>query len=301
MLRKCCFAFTLAFALSACQHPELLVEGPGQTFDKADIEAYTTNQNAVVEEIAKLAGMPGPPTTGDGPGWRRFVTAGIQYSDQRCEAYMSALFWFHRAKERSQEQINLVRTALVGVLGLLEATTKAITITDTVFGLSDSTLKNVGNGLLYDMDPSAVRALVEKLQAEYRQGLPAGGYNDRGAAFWAIHDYAQICLPPSIETQVAQAVAEAKAKRTDGDPVRGTPPVVQIAPLAELRYDYNDASKAIRALWKPDGKTVNKANEAKILDAMKRNGAASISIPELLRGKEYATVRAIVAHDLKIQ
>src|SRR6185503_6636536 len=139
--------------------------------------------------------------------------------------------WFNRAKARTTNQLTLAGAATSAILGAVAASTQALTITAVAFGLAGATVENVGSGLLYDLDPSAVRDLVRKLQVNYENALPPEGYKDRSGAFRALQGYIALCLPPSIETQVTNSVKNAKTDVQSGNAETGTPPIVQIGPL----------------------------------------------------------------------
>lgn len=170
--------------------------------DGTDVTAYVTNQNKVMEEFAKLAGV-NPAAGGE---WRQVIDAGIHYVDVRCDRFMDSLFWFNRARETSSRQIQYTGAALGAALAVLEASKNAIGLTPLGFSLFDQTVNNLGAGLLFSLNPSTVRVLVEKKQEAYVRSL-SPSYTNKAIALQVIQNYAAICLPPSIETEVERAIA----------------------------------------------------------------------------------------------
>lgn len=294
-------ALLLAGALSVggCGQLRTLVDGPGYDIDKAKVAAYAQDQNAVVLAVSQMAGL-GDREPGSPAEWRRFVLAGIQYSDRQCEAYMNALFWFNRAKARTTNQITLAGAATSAIMGALSASTQALTITAIAFGLAGATTENIGSGLLYDLDPSAVRDLVRKLQMNYESGLPQEGYKDRASAFRALQHYIAICLPPSIETQIVNSVKNAKADVEPGNAETGAPPIVQIGPLQIANYGEDENSELIRSYLYRDG-VLDADRRTKLLAEMEKAGVTNTSPVLFTRAAQYRAARAKVVAALKLK
>ena len=288
-----------SFSLGGCGQLQTLVNGPGYDIDKTKVTAYAQDQNAVVEAVSQMAGLKGvEPASSE--EWRRFVVAGIQYSDRQCEAYMNALFWANRAKARTTQQFTLAGAATSAILGAVAASAQALTITAVAFGLAGATIENVGSGLLYDIDPSAVRDLVRKLQVNYENALPQTGYKDQSGAFRALQGYIALCLPPSIETQVINSVKTAKADVKSGNADTGAPPIVQIGPLQVFNYGEDQNSPLIRSyMFKADG-SVDADHRAKILAAMEAAGVTGVSITTFTSAAQYKDARALVVAGLKL-
>lgn len=169
----------------------------------SDVTRFVTNQNAVLSEFAKMAGVSLPNPNGE---WRPIIDAGIHYSDVRCDRFMDSLFWFNRVRETTSRQIQYSGAAVSAALAVMEASVDAIGLTPLGFNFLDQTVNNFGAGLLFNLNPSNVRTIVERKQAAYRDGL-SGSYTSRALAMRVIQDYAAICLPPSIETEVELAIS----------------------------------------------------------------------------------------------
>jgi hypothetical protein len=168
-----------------------------------DVGGFVTRQNEILEDFATLAGVQTPAATGE---WRQVIDAGIHYSDVRCDRFMDSLFWFNRVRETTSRQIQFTGAAASAALTIVEASARAIGLTPLGFAFLDQTVNNFGSGLLFNLNPANVRTIVERKQAAYIGSLSAS-YTNRAIALRVIQNYAAICLPAAIETQVEEAIA----------------------------------------------------------------------------------------------
>lgn len=148
---------------------------------------------------------------GDRPAYSEVVAAGIQYVDVRCDRYMDALFYFNRMRETASREVQFAGAASAAALTILKASTELIGLAPLGIGFVDQTINNIGRGLLYDLPPHVVRQLVERQQDAYVKGV-AKEYTSRPHAMQTIQNYAALCLPATIETEVNRAIAAAEYK-----------------------------------------------------------------------------------------
>jgi hypothetical protein len=146
--------------------------------------------------------------------WQLVVRAGLNAIDEQCEKYIDAIFWADRDLRTAANQVNLTGATTATLLGVFGASAAAIAATAAAFGFSTQGITNFSNGLLYEVEPSGIRKVVERSQAVYRQGVEERltVYNSRPAAVAAIQGYLSLCLPASIETQINEAVAASNFK-----------------------------------------------------------------------------------------
>lgn len=168
------------------------------------VKTFVDEQNAIIGDFARLAGQSDINQLKE---WRGVVDAGIHYTDVRCDRFMDSLFWLNRVREGTSRQIQYTGSALGAALAVVEASKHAIGLTPLGFSLFDQTVNNLGAGLLFNLNPSTVRVLVEKKQLAFVRSLSAS-YTDRVIALQVIQSYAAICLPPSIETEVERAITD---------------------------------------------------------------------------------------------
>lgn len=180
--------------------------------DAADVTRFVVNHDEVLTQLKLLSGT-NPEKDGD--DWRPVVDAGMVYVDVRCDRFMDALFWFNRVRETASRQTAFVGAAAGAVQAIVGASRELVALTPIGLGLFDETVNNVGKGLLYDLSPSIVRSLVEKQQAAFLRGLGGVRFTTKASALQAVQSYASLCLPASIETEVARAVENADYQAID--------------------------------------------------------------------------------------
>jgi hypothetical protein len=168
----------------------------------ADVAEYREDNNAIMADFASVAGVNVPGSNGE---WRPIIDAGINYVDTRCDKFMDSLFWLNRVRDTTSRQIQYTGSAIGAALAVVEASKTAIGLTPLGFSLFDQTVNNLTAGLLYSLNPSTVRILVEKRQEAYVRSLTPS-YTSKAIALRVIQGYAAICLPPSIEAEVERAI-----------------------------------------------------------------------------------------------
>jgi hypothetical protein len=200
-------------SLSACAARERVsyLRGPRTTLSDygATAKARAASETLVLEAYAEQAGLklPLPPTPSD--QWQYIVRAGINAIDEQCEKYIDVIFWADRELRTVRNEINLAGATTAALMGVFAAPADAIAATAAAFGFGNQGLANLSSGLLYEIQPSGIRKIVERSQAEYRKGVEERitVYNSRPAAVAAIQGYLCLCLPAYIETQINSAVA----------------------------------------------------------------------------------------------
>ncbi|GAA3721806.1 hypothetical protein GCM10022268_32520 [Sphingomonas cynarae] len=153
-----------------------------------------------------------PAQIGGKEDWRPVVDAGIYYVDNRCLAYLDAIFWANRAREGTSRQLGYIGAASAAALALVKASKQLIGLTPLGITLVDQTVNNLGKGLLFDLPPATVKKIVYKQQAVYKDQISKTAFTTRVAALQAVHGYLSICLPLSIETEVTEAIERADFK-----------------------------------------------------------------------------------------
>jgi hypothetical protein len=175
-------------------------------FVTESVNLYATNSNTILEKFAEIARSN---AMVDGDDWLPVIHAGFAYIDMRCSKYMGALVDFNRLKEGSSRQIQYMGAASSAALALTKASTELVGLTPLGFALVDQTINNIGKGILFELPPSTVQAIVRSKFKAYRAAM-SPSYTSRAIALQVIQDYAAICLAPSIEADVTTAVANQK-------------------------------------------------------------------------------------------
>ena len=157
---------------------------------------------------AEFTGIP-PKGSDD---WAVFIEAGFNFIDEECNQYLDSLFWFNRYRRTTQNQIALTGATTAAIMGIAGAAAEAIAATATAFGFLTATADNFGSTVLFELEPSGIKTLVDRSRAQYRsaaqQRIKREEAKNQPAAMSLIQGYLALCLPASIETQVNGAIVD---------------------------------------------------------------------------------------------
>lgn len=293
MLRRAAL-LAVACSLSACA-TELyknagLAKSQNTEFVVSDLTASTTEQMAILAQLQLRAGMT-PNTQPLATDWDDIIDAGVEYANAKCEAYMGALVRLNRDKKTITSQLGLVGTATAGVMAAAQSAARDIAMAAIAFGLAGSTVDNLSSNVLYEIDPSSVRAMVNTLQADYSKAI-GKGYHTRPAAMNVIRAYAALCTPANIEAELNHAIKKAQPKVDSGNPATGKAPAVTNAEIRpEEQYAFDTSSQLLDDFIRVDGKIVDQ-RRIKLEAAMVRIGVdKDVSILKFINNAAYASKR----------
>lgn len=298
-----CLTPLLALALlpgcATYRNTSQVQDGPGLEFRAAEVRAFRNNQDAVLEQLYRLAGQDVSQATAPG-AWDPVIQAGMDYADSRCEAYMHALFRLNRDKKTVMSQISLLGTASAGLMAAAESAAKEVAAAAVMFGLASSTVDNLASNLLYDLDPSSVRSLVKSLQVSYRANLPTG-YANRPAALRVIRGYAMLCVPANIEAEVNLAVKGSQPVASKGDALKGQPPQVSNADnsVASFKALPDDQTEVLRNFVFPGGQ-LNVDNRLALETFLRRKNLA-VDVTSFMRLEMFAKERLEAVKELELK
>ena len=292
---------------AAAGRVDLVKNGPGTDPDPTAMANFRGEQDKLLIEL--IAAVTPPTTAASAPAtmrvtggaviehtggvtWDQVIRAGMDYADRRCEAYLHALYRLDRDRKTAVAQTGLLGAATAGVQAATGAAAKEVAIVAILFGLASSTIDNVAGNLLYQLEPSSVRALVNAQQLQYRANLGAG-YLDRPAAMNAMRRYALLCVPANIESEVNLAVKKTQPEVTPGKPSLGVAPVVTNSTIAvsTTSFGADDNSALLDAFVNPSG-AINVDHERKLLDYMEAYGfSRSTGTTSFIFGKPFIAAR----------
>lgn len=261
----------------------VLAKGPGVEFAAEEVAQFTDRQTKVLVELKKAAGSD--------TDWDLIIAAGTDYADRQCEEYLHALFRLDRDRRTSVAQVGLFGTAVAGLMAAAQTAGKTVAGTAVLFGLTSASIENLSSNLLFDLDPSSVRTLVNSLHEKYRQVL-GRGYKDRPAAMRAIRQYATICVPANIEAEVNLAVKKAQPNATKADPEKGKTPTVSNADLVSTSatFEHDKASELLDTFVYPGGNLVS--NNQRRLESYLRANGVNDSVALFINGAQHANLRS---------
>ncbi|MBD1547165.1 hypothetical protein [Roseibium aggregatum] len=181
---------------------------------EADIIRATNLQNKYFSYLCQQAGIGGwtssyaPNSCALNPindrKWLLVVAQGMNDIDRRCDAYLQWLDNKKRSKGPVISQIGSVRAATTGIMGVAEASTKALTVAGLAFDLISQSVENYHSRLLLEIESSTVNSVVlnlrRKFRADFRQQQIA--VTDRPQAEYILRSYLRLCLPFAIEANI---------------------------------------------------------------------------------------------------
>jgi hypothetical protein len=233
----------------ASTESELAQTGPGTTIDSGLVKNYVEQQKLVHTQLIALTGL-------KAPSWDKIISAGLQYSDVRCSNYIESLYWVNKHIKADVKDVNAAGTLATGLMGIAKAAASEIAAVAVLFGYAESSISNSGSRILFELEPSAIRSLIEGSQKAFRGALLTG-YNDQSGAFSVIREYVALCLPSTIEAEINNAAKNAVQTASSGNPETGEPPKVSInegqVNISSHTYDSDVYSLLLKAYAFPGG------------------------------------------------
>lgn len=286
------FAAIFVLLTSGCatfRNAQQLEAGPGLQFDAAELAKFRDSQDQVLTELVGLTAE--PRAAAPAINWDQVIFAGMDFADGKCEAYMHALFRLNRDRRTTTTQIGLLGTSAAGVMAAVKSAARDVAIVAIAFGLASSTVDNLSSNLLYELEPSSVRAMVQTMQMKYRQELGTG-YLTRPAAATAIRRYAVLCLPASIEAEVNLSVKKAEPGAVKSDPPKGQPPSVTngVTIASDQIFRPDESTAVLEQFLSPNG-TGSAANRRKLEAFMEARDLPKTSVVSFINGAGFAAER----------
>jgi hypothetical protein len=187
-------------------------KGLAPVIDGAAVENASLNKRVILDALASDALV----SSSDPDYWYEVTQAGFNYVDDQCRDYFDRLFFLDR--ERSQVKSGFAATngATAAVLGATHASAPSLAIVAAAFGLAAAATDMVAGTYLYTLPPATTMGFVEKLQMAYRDGAAIHRDQIRSAstAYFHIQRYLSLCLPPTIEAEIARQIDTAGAVST---------------------------------------------------------------------------------------
>lgn len=234
--------------------------------------------------------------------WQKVTRMGLHMAEWECLRYIDSIFWFERAKDRTVNQFGLGAIATTAIVGLTGGSSEVLSIITSAFGLAGASVENVGSGLLYELGSSEVKELVVRRQQAFWKQFEKteAKIQDRVRALMEIQNFASICLPPDIETEVRNAVKEAKLTTTDAGGTRvgvaktdvtiSSDPAANTVRLALLAFVRTGSTEV--------GKYLGLAKKAGIVP--KGTPQTVINAVAIISDEKNGVKNALIAKDLKL-
>lgn len=153
--------------------------------------------------------------------WYEVTQAGFNYIDDQCTLYFRELFFLNRDKDQIKAGLAAAGATTAAILGVTGASAKSIAVVAQAFGLASISTDLIAGTYLYQMPPATAQGFVKEMQLAYRSGAYTRRtlINSPSTSYHALQDYLSLCLPPTIEAQIADHIAKA---RVVADPATST-------------------------------------------------------------------------------
>jgi hypothetical protein len=193
----------LSLALAGCGDPSLRT-GISPVLDVVSVQSAAINQATIIDALATDAGL----TLGDPRYYYGAAEAGFNYVDDQCSAYFDYMFFLDRRRDELKSGLAAAAATTGAILGVTNASTMSLAIVASAFGFASNATDIVAGTYVF-AHPAESKVLVNTFQKAFRDGiaLNSGAINSRTSAYYAVQRYLNLCLPPTIEAQIARQVA----------------------------------------------------------------------------------------------
>lgn len=212
-----CLAACAALFLSACGARDQLdpgavsVKGVQPTLEQLNIPANSQAQTSLVNHLANEAGYNARDLQAVDTRWAQVFEAGVYEVGRQCDQYLDALFRFNREQRANRQGLTAIGAGAAAIMGLSGVASAAIAITAVAFGLSASLFDAGVNSVLFTIEPSALRNIVQKGREAYLDKLVKDKVeiNTRPRMMIAVQGYLVQCSPSAIEANINNAASGA--------------------------------------------------------------------------------------------
>jgi hypothetical protein len=212
----------------------------------ADPIARANLQSRYIQGLRLSADLPQYPTQPvSAEDWRLIQRAGVDQIDEACNNYLYTLYRFN-AQQKAARQGLLAATATTGVImGLAGAGTMAIGITAAALGLSAALFEASTNSVLFSVEASAVRNVVQESRSRFAAVMEANPPKTRPDTMIALRGYLSLCTPAVIEANINNSANGSRNSVVTPDEKAGIAAAAMAAPaLAPPRVAMLDSATA---------------------------------------------------------
>jgi hypothetical protein len=224
MIRKCAiglFAPILLAGCSAAEHWEYRY-GPDNTLPIDKINASVAHQLDLIDRFQTVSAC--EPLEHPQCGYQ-VTLAGFNFIDEQCDIYLHELFVIDKERDRLKAGLQAADKMSNAVLATVDVSKTTMAIVAQSFGLSTQLLDVATDSYLYKTNPGTILHIVAELQTAYRANTEKNKafLISHPAVYAQIRGYLRLCLPPTIESKIENALAKATAdagKNSDASPAK---------------------------------------------------------------------------------
>jgi len=176
------------------------------------------NQISVLAYISKDANIPVNLYMTTDPAWYNIAEWGFNIGRADCTIYLDYLFVLAREKTRTNGLLLDISAAATAIVTATSPHSVALSIIAPAFGLAGNVTNRVFDSYLFsDTSPGLIQSKVKDLQDSFQETIRKNQnqINTSAAAYAAIQNYYNICLPQSIEGVLLEKIASSTATATD--------------------------------------------------------------------------------------
>lgn len=246
----------IGIALAGCNpiaDKRYMDEGAGIELGYAGLSETTKQQDIYVKEVCEQAGYPqsessdGVSSCMENSGWNRFVMAGINDINRRCDGYLTWLDAKRRDRAPVLKELLTASAASQSILAASGAHSSTLDIVSAGFALAGATYENWNSRLLLAINQSTVVDIVYSRQAQFVEQMKGKNFGDRPTAIYVLRNYLRLCMPTTIEADINTSMTLIQ---------RGSPTDAKERPIVPLigtrQFDLN-----VKEPTPPTGRFVN--------------------------------------------
>ncbi len=200
--------------------------GPDPAMPAVLVSASADHQDLIMKRLKDSANCPAGSEDSRGCNYATTVV-GFNFVDEQCDAYLRELFALDKERDRLKNAIGGAGLLTNAILAVSPASKVTMAIATQAFGLSSSYVDALTDSYLYKKDAGVVLTVVANLQAQYRDNVYKAYMDEEPfvitnvpQSYSFIRGYLRLCMPPTIESKITEALAGA----TTAPPPKGSGP-----------------------------------------------------------------------------
>lgn len=203
------FAFLAPFLLAACSAAEGWEHryGPDPSLPVEKVRLSTAHQTEIMDQFYSTANCDAQ----DIECAYAITLAGFNFIDEQCDAYLHELFVLDKGRDRWKAGLQAADKMSNAVLATVSVSKTTMAIVAQSFGLSSQLLDVATDSYLHKTNPGTILHIVSELQRTYRDSTEKNKQLlvSQPAIYSQIRGYLRLCMPPTIESKIENALAKA--------------------------------------------------------------------------------------------
>jgi hypothetical protein len=202
------FAFLSPCLLAGCAAIEGWENryGPDPAVPVEKVKLSTDRQLQIMDQFYRTTSC----DTQDTECTYAITLAGFNFVDEQCDAYLHELFVLDKGRDRWKAGLQAADKMSNAVLATVTVSKTTMAIVAQSFGLSSQWLDIATDSYLYKTNPGTILHVVAELQRSYRDSTEKHKHLliSQPAIYSQIRGYLRLCMPPTIESKIENALAK---------------------------------------------------------------------------------------------